>query len=195
MLRVGITGGMGSGKTTIARIFQVLGIPVYFADDEAKNLMNHDPALKQAIMAIFGHEAYNLDGLNREFISSVAFSEPDKLKALNAVVHPAVMAHGKAWMLSQSAPYSLKEAALLFESGSNKQLDLIIGVWCPLELRIERVMNRDSSSREQVLARMQKQMNEEEKMKLCDFVITNDERMALIPQVLSLHGELLSRNI
>jgi dephospho-CoA kinase len=195
MLRVGITGGMGSGKTTIARMFQVLGIPVYFADDEAKNLMNHDPALKQAIMAIFGHEAYNLNGLNREFISSVAFSEPDKLKALNAIVHPAVMAHGKAWMLSQYAPYSLKEAALLFESGSNKQLDLIIGVWCPVELRIERVMNRDSSSREQVLARMQKQMNEEEKMKLCDFVITNDERMALIPQVLSLHGELLSRNI
>jgi dephospho-CoA kinase len=176
-------------------MFQVLGIPVYFADDEAKNLMNHDPALKQAIMAIFGHEAYNLNGLNREFISSVAFSEPDKLKALNAIVHPAVMAHGKAWMLSQYAPYSLKEAALLFESGSNKQLDLIIGVWCPVELRIERVMNRDSSSREQVLARMQKQMNEEEKMKLCDFVITNDERMALIPQVLSLHGELLSRNI
>jgi dephospho-CoA kinase len=195
MLRVGITGGMGSGKTTIARMFQVLGIPVYFADDEAKNLMNHDPALKQAIMAIFGHEAYNLNGLNREFISSVAFSEPDKLKALNAIVHPAVMAHGKAWMLSQYAPYSLKEAALLFESGSNKQLDLIIGVWCPVELRIERVMNRDSSSREQVLARMQKQMNEEEKMKLCDFVITNDERMALIPQVLSLHGELVSRNI
>jgi dephospho-CoA kinase len=195
MLRVGITGGMGSGKTTIARMFQVLGIPVYFADDEAKNLMNHDPALKQAIMAIFGHEAYNLNGLNREFISSVAFSEPDKLKALNAIVHPAVMAHGKAWMLSQYAPYSLKEAALLFESGSNKQLDLIIGVWCPVELRIERVMNRDSSSREQVLARMQKQMNEEEKMKLCDFVITNDERIALIPQVLSLHGELLSRNI
>lgn len=194
MLRVGITGGMGSGKSTVARLFQVLGIPVYFADDEAKNLMNHDPVLKQAIISIFGEGAYLSNHLNRSFISSEAFSNPQKLTALNAVVHPAVMAHGEQWMLRQTAPYTLKEAALLFESGSNKQLDLVIGVWCPMELRIDRVMNRDGSSREEVLARMQKQMDEEEKMKRCDFVITNDEKVAVIPQVLSLHRQLLSRN-
>lgn len=194
MLRVGITGGMGSGKSTVARMFQVLGIPVYFADTEAKNLMNRDPALKNAIISIFGENAYLSNQLNRSFISAGAFSNPQKLAALNAVVHPAVIAHGENWMLSQSAPYALKEAALLFESGSNKKLDLIIGVWCPMELRIIRVMNRDGSSREDVLARMQKQMDEEEKMKRCDFVITNDEKMAVIPQVLSLHRQFLLRN-
>jgi len=195
MLRVGITGGMGSGKTTVARLFQLLGIPVYFADDEAKNLMNHDPDLKHAIIAVFGEEAYNVHGLNRAYISSLAFSEPEKLTALNAIVHPAVIAHGEKWMLRQSAPYVLKEAALLFESGSNKQLDFVIGVWCSSELRIDRVMGRDGSSREAILARMQKQMDEEEKMKLCDFIITNDEKTAIIPQVLSLHGQLLTQNI
>jgi dephospho-CoA kinase len=185
---------MGSGKSTVARMFQVLGIPVYFADAEAKNLMNRDPALKNAIISIFGENAYLSNQLNRSFISAGAFSNPQKLAALNAVVHPAVIAHGENWMLSQSAPYALKEAALLFESGSNKKLDLIIGVWCPMELRIIRVMNRDGSSREDVLARMQKQMDEEEKMKRCDFVITNDEKMAVIPQVLSLHRQFLLRN-
>lgn len=195
MLRVGITGGIGSGKTTVARLFQLLDIPVYFADDEAKNLMNHDPALKQAIIGVFGEKAYNVNGLDRGYISSLAFSEPDKLNALNAIVHPAVIAHGEKWMLRQSSPYVLKEAALLFESGSNKQLDFVIGVTCSTELRIDRVMGRDGSSREAVIARMQKQMNEEEKMKLCDFVITNDEKTAIIPQVLRLHGQLLTRNI
>jgi dephospho-CoA kinase len=195
MLRVGITGGIGSGKTTVARLFQLLGIPVYFADDEAKNLMNHDAALKQAIIAVFGEEAYNASGLNRALISSLAFSEPDKLNALNAIVHPAVIAHGEKWMLRQSAPYVLKEAALLFESGSNKQLDFVIGVTCSTELRIDRVVGRDGSSREAVLARMQKQMDEEEKMKLCDFIITNDEKTAIIPQVLRLHGQLLNQSI
>ncbi len=194
MLRVGITGGMGSGKSTVARMFGILGIPVYFADDEAKNLMNSDPDVKQAIISLFGSEAYIQNQLNRKYISSVVFAAPEKLQALNTIVHPAVIAHGEKWLHHQTTPYALKEAALLFESGSNRQLDLVIGVWCPVALRIERVMERDQTGREDVIARMQKQMPEEEKMKLCDFIITNDEKEAIIPQVLNLHRVLLNRS-
>lgn len=191
MLRVGITGGIGSGKSTVARMFGLLGVPVYFADDEAKKLMNTDPLIRQGVISIFGENAYDANGLNRALISSLAFTDPAKLKALNEVVHPAVIAHAEQWMKGQHAAYTLKEAALLFESGSNRQLDIVIGVWCTPELRMERVMKRDGIGREEVIARMQKQMDEEEKMKRCDYVITNDEKNAVIPQVLSLHRKLL----
>lgn len=191
MMRIGITGGIGSGKSTVANLFAILGIPVYFADEEAKKLMNTDPFLKGAITMLFGEEAYSGNQLNRSFIAAQAFSNPEKLAKLNELVHPAVIAHGEQWMAKQQSPFVLKEAALIFESGSNKQLDYVIGVWCPRELRIERVMQRDGSSRSQVLLRMEKQMDEEEKMQLCDFVIKNDETNAVIPQVLSLHRQLV----
>lgn len=191
MLHVGITGGIGSGKSTVARMFQLLGVPVYFADDEAKKLMNTDPAVRAGIISLFGENAYGAKGLNRPLIASVAFSDPEKLNALNAVVHPAVIAHAEQWMAKQKAPYTLKEAALLFESGSHSQLDFVIGVWAPPELRMERVKKRDGIGESEVLARMEKQMDEAEKMNRCDFVITNDEKQAVIPQVLMLHRKLL----
>jgi dephospho-CoA kinase len=178
MLRIGLTGGIGSGKTTVAHIFEVLGIPVYYADDAAKRLMNKDENLKQQIIQHFGEESYVDDKLNRSYLSSV--------------VHPATIADAELWMAKQTAPYAIKEAALIFEANAEKQLDLVIGVQSPLPIRIQRVMQRDNITEEAVLARMQKQMNEEEKMSRCDFVIVNDERELLIPQVLALHEKLLA---
>ncbi len=191
MLRIGLTGGIGSGKSTVAAVFEVLGIPVYYADDAAKRLMNEAPSLKAAITKAFGEESY-LDGkLNRTFLASVVFKDKNKSSLLNSIVHPATLADAASWMKAQKSPYCIKEAALIFESGSQAGLDLVIGVSAPLSLRVQRVMHRDHISREDVLARIDKQLDESMKMKLCDFVIRNDEQELLIPQVLALHGKFL----
>lgn len=194
MLRIGITGGMGSGKSVVSKVFSLLDIPVYNADTEAKKLMEEDPQLKKQISNLFGSNAYENGKLNRSCISQQAFANPEKLKQLNAVVHPAVIAHGEHWMRCQNAPYAIKEAALIFESGSNKQLDFVIGVWCPESLRLKRILKRDKITLDMALARINKQMDEKEKMNLCDFVITNDEIHAIIPQVLDLHRKLFDKN-
>ncbi len=193
MLHIGITGGIGSGKSVVCRIFEVLGIPVYYADDRAKWLMNNDPGLKAAIRGLFGDQAYAANGeLDRKYIASVAFTDPAILSRLNEIVHPAVLEDGFAWQQAQSdAPYTIKEAALLFESGSYLFLDRIITVYAPLELRLQRVMDRDGADRESVLSRIQRQMPEEEKTKLAHYVIYNDGSRSLIRQVLDLHREFL----
>jgi len=192
MLKIGITGGIGSGKTVVAKVFETLGIPVYYSDDAAKRLMNEDETLKEEIRSQFGEESY-IDGkLNRSYIASIAFSNPDKLALLNSIVHPVTIADAHQWMLQQTTPYAIKEAALTFESGSDKELDKIIGVYAPAPLRILRAMQRDHSDREAVLARMKRQMNEEEKMRLCDYVITNDEQSMILPQILELHQKFLA---
>lgn len=187
MLRIGLTGGIGSGKSTVARIFNVLGIPVYNADDAAKRLMVENDELKNSIVRLFGKESYINGTLNRKYLSGQVFNDSRKIKLLNSLVHPATIRDAEQWMKKQQAPYIIKEAALIFESGSNQFLDYVIGVQSPLELRIERAMKRDNISREQVKARMKLQLDEEDKMKKCDFVIVNDEQQALIPQVLLLH--------
>jgi dephospho-CoA kinase len=187
MLRIGITGGIGSGKSTAARIFNVLGIPVFSSDDAAKRLMNEDEDLKKKITGSFGEESYVNGELNRKYIAHVAFSDPKKIELLNSIVHPATIKYAISWMKKQDAPYVIKEAALIFESGSNQYLDYVIGVKCPLSLRIERTMERNNVSEEEVKARMKLQMDEDKKMNLCDFIIVNDEKQMLIPQVLSLH--------
>jgi dephospho-CoA kinase len=187
MLRIGITGGIGSGKSTAARIFNVLGIPVFSSDDAAKRLMNEDEDLKKKITGSFGAESYVNGELNRKYIAHVAFSDPKKIELLNSIVHPATIKYAISWMKKQDAPYVIKEAALIFESGSNQYLDYVIGVKCPLSLRIERTMERNNVSEEEVKARMKLQMDEDKKMNLCDFIIVNDEKQMLIPQVLSLH--------
>jgi dephospho-CoA kinase len=192
MQHLGITGGIGSGKSTVCKIFETLGIPIYYADDRAKYLMSHDPDLIAGIIDLFGPEAYlEPHLLNRAHIAQVAFNDKDKLSQLNALVHPAVGRDGLEWQSAQKdVPYTLKEAALLYESGSYRSLDKIIVVTAPLELRIERVMARDGVKREDIEARISKQMPEAEKVSLADFVVYNDGEQALIPQVMNIHQQL-----
>ena len=190
VLRVGLTGGIGSGKSTVAQIFEVLGIPVYYADVAAKKIMNEDEGVRSAITNIFGEQAFANNILDRKYISSIVFSDPAKLQQLNALVHPATKKNSDAWMREQTSPYAIHEAALIFEAKVSDRLDLVIGVSSPIELRIKRAMGRDKVSREEVLKRMEQQLNEEVKMSKCDFVLINDEQQLLIPQVLELHEKL-----
>lgn len=191
-LKVGLTGGIGSGKSTVAAIFSTLGIPIFDADNAAKKVMNEDRTVKEKVTGLFGADAYINGALNRKFIASIVFNDAYKLEQLNAIAHPATIAAGEAWMNEQTTPYAIKEAAIFFESGSAAGLDYIIGVFAPQHLRIQRVMQRDKITREEVLGRISKQIDEFLKMKLCDFVITNDEQSLLIPQVINIHEQLLS---
>jgi dephospho-CoA kinase len=188
MLRIGLTGGIGSGKSTVAKIFETLGVPVYYADDASKRIMNENEELKADIQKKFGEETYNNGELNRKHLASIVFNNPEKLALLNSIVHPATIQDAEEWMKKQTAPYAIKEAALIFESGSQEFLDKVIGVYAPEALRINRVMQRDSINRDEVISRMNKQINEKIKMRLCDYVVTNDEQELLIPQVLELHA-------
>ena len=191
MLKIGLTGGIGSGKTTVAQIFEVLGIPVYYADDAAKKLMNEDVKLKQQIIKHFGEESY-LDGiLNKLYLATTVFLDPKKTKLINSIIHPATIADAEKWMNAQKAPYAIKEAALIFEANADKKLDLVIGVYANEPLRIKRVMARNNISEAAVKLRIENQMDEETKMSLCDAVILNDEEDLLIPQVVAFHENLL----
>jgi dephospho-CoA kinase len=190
MLKIGLTGGIGSGKSTVAKIFEVLGVPVYYADDVSKELYHTDPQLMQSVKEHFGEDMYENGLLNRQKLASIVFSSEEKLALLNSLVHPPTIRAATEWMARQYAPYVVKEAALLFESGSVAGLDYVIGVQAPLSLRIKRVMDRDGSTRDQVLQRMDKQIDADMKMKLCDFVLVNDEQQLLLPQVLKLHNFL-----
>jgi len=194
MLKIGITGGIGSGKTTVCKIFEKFGIPVYYADDRAKKLMVENPEIVEKIKSIFGKRAYHKSGsLYRQHIARIAFSKPEKLKQLNAVVHPAVAKDSMDWIKAQkNVPYTLKEAALLVEVGSYKLLDKLIVVTAPQTVRIQRVMNRDKTDRKAVEARISKQMPEEEKLKFADFEIKNDGSESLIKQVWEIHEKLKS---
>ena len=187
MLKIGLTGGIGSGKSTVAKIFETLGIPVYYADAEAKRLMNSSETLKKVIRQNFGEATYENDQLNRKYLGGIVFNNPEKLELLNALIHPVTINDAEQWMQQQSAPYSIKEAALLFESGAAENLDFIVGVYAPQALRIKRVMKRDGLTADEIMKRINRQVNEEMKMKLCDFVITNNEQELLVPQVLKLH--------
>lgn len=193
MLKVGITGGIGSGKSTVCRVFEWLGIPVYYADERAKWLMTHDPDLRKEIIGLFGAGAFLPDGsLNRVHIAALAFRDAGLLQRLNGLVHPAVHRDGEAWHQAQVAPYTLREAALLYESGGYRLVDKMIVVTAPAELRIRRVMARDNVERTAVEARMAKQWPEEEKVALADFVIRNDEQTAILPRIVEVHRRLLA---
>jgi dephospho-CoA kinase len=191
MLRIGLTGGIGSGKTTVAKIFELLGVPVYYADDETKRIMNENEGLKAAIKKQFGEESYTNGELNRPFLATKVFSDPYQLEILNSLTHPVTINDAANWMNLQKRPYVIKEAALIFESGAVEHLDYVIGVYAPEALRVKRAMERNNVSREDVIKRMNRQLDEEIKMRLCDFILKNDEQDLLIPQVISLHSKLL----
>ncbi len=192
-LKVGITGGIGSGKTTVCRIFEQLGIPVYYADERAKVLLVEDRSLIAKVKKLFGEVAYLPDGsLNRKLIGEIVFQDAQKLKQLNALVHPAVMEDGEKWhKLQQNTPYTIKETALLFDIGSQVYYDKTIIIFAPKEVRLRRVMLRDGLEREAIEARMSKQMDEEKKVQLADYLIINDGEKMLIPQVLQVHEQLV----
>ena len=195
MYRVGLTGGIGAGKTTVARMFEVLGVPVYYSDYRAKQLMTDEPELVQRIKDTFGENAYLWTGeLNRQYLAEMVFNDPDKLKKLNSIVHPALWKDAVEWSETQQPkPYTVQEAAILFETGGYKNMDANIMVFAPVEERIKRTMARDKIDRHAVLARMDKQMPEDEKMKLVDYIIYNDSTTGLVYQVIDLHHKLLEK--
>ncbi len=189
-LKIGITGGIGTGKSMIARVFKLLGVPTYDADTEAKLIMIKNEEVKKQLIKTFAEQVYFEDGsLNRAWLAERVFSDEEQLKKLNAIVHPAVIQAAEDWANAQTTLYSLKEAALLFESGSYRSLDYTILVVSPENLRVERVMDRDHISETEVRARMAKQMPENEKMKLADYMIYNDSDHSIIEQVMHLHEQ------
>jgi len=194
MRMIGLTGGIGSGKTTVAKIFATLGIPVFNADDTAKELMQNSPLLKEQLMQQFGADVYQDGQLNKAYLSNIVFKDPYQLNLLNAIVHPTSIQAAWDWAAQQNAPYVIKEAALIFESNAAEGLDQVIGVSAPLSLRIHRVMQRDQCTKADVEMRMRNQVSDSIKMKLCDWVITNNDQELLIPQVLKIH-EALTKGI
>ena len=195
MIRIGITGGIGSGKSTVCRVFENLGVPIFYADVVAKEIMVSDPLLVEGVQSAFGKESYDMAGrLNNKHIAGIVFNDSSKLAVLNALVHPAVFRAFDQWesAAASKAPYLIKEAALLFESGSYQACDKSILVTAPLEMRLQRVISRDKVSADQVLSRMDKQMSEEDKANMADFQIRNDETESVIQQVMDLHLRFLN---
>ncbi|WP_293879350.1 MULTISPECIES: dephospho-CoA kinase [unclassified Sphingobacterium] len=190
-MKIGITGGIGSGKTFICKLFKAMAVPVYNADEEAKKLMNTDIRIKERLIAEFGAETYPDGKLDRAFLAQRIFSDRTKLELVNGIIHPIVIQEAKEWAEQQKSRYTLKEAALLFESGSYKDLDYTILVTAPLSVRVQRVMERDKVTEGQVMERINKQLSDEEKLKLADFVIVNDGTTPLLPQVWNLHQKFL----
>lgn len=194
MLTIGITGGIGSGKTTICRIFEVLGSPVFYADTAAREVMENDLLLRAQIMALLGEEAYPGGKIDRKAIAAQVFGDAEKLSALNALVHPAT---AQAWkdfkQQHHTAPYLIKEAAILFESGAHKTVGKTLCVTAPENLRLSRAMARDGAYEAAIRSRMARQMPESEKIRLSDFVIVNDETTAVLPQVLALDAIFRSK--
>lgn len=195
MYKVGITGGIGTGKTTVCRIFALLGIPVYDADTRSRWLTENDPGIRVSLIAQFGPQVFDGTVLNRAYLSSVAFKDASTTALLNAITHPAVALDFENWTLAQSAaPYVLKEAALLYEAGTAKDMDAMIVVSAPMELRIKRVLKRDSQrTAKQVQDIMDRQWSDEKKQSLADYILYNDEEHLLIPQVLALHEQFIKK--
>ncbi|WP_053977591.1 dephospho-CoA kinase [Mangrovimonas xylaniphaga] len=189
---IGVTGGIGSGKSTVANMFRSLGIPVYTADMEAKRIMATSPELQRKLKVLFGEQAYVNGELNRPFIADAIFNNKALLEAMNAIVHPEVAKHFKEWLAEQSSPYVIKEAAIIFEQHMEKEYDAVILVIAGTNQRIERLLKREDTSREKIQAIMDNQFSDDEKLKLADYIIVNDKLEATHNQVIKLHETLLS---
>jgi len=195
MIVVGLTGGIGSGKSTVAKMFEDLNIPVYYADDEAKKLMLKSKIIKRKLTTRFGNEVYLNNELNKPFLANLIFTNKDNLEFVNSVVHPKIKQHFKRWINKQTkkdtSKYIIQENAILFENGSNVLFDKIIAVTAPKDLRIKRVISRDNSTKKQVLDRMKNQWSDEEKVEKSDFIIDNVNLKSTKKQVEEIHKELI----
>ena len=189
-LQIGITGGIGSGKSVVCQLFACLGIPIYNADSRAKWLTNHDPVIRENVIALLGNQAYDAAGrYNTSYVSSVVFKDESLLKQLNAIIHPVVMQDTLAWVQNnKESPYLIKEAAIMNKAGDKNSLDVVVVVEAPLDLRIKRILQRDKRSEAEIRTIVQRQATDEERRNVADFIIYNDEASALIPQVLKLHN-------
>lgn len=187
----GLTGGIGSGKTTVAKMFAELGIPVYIADDEARKLQNESSEIREGITALFGPEAYKNEIIDRKYVSGKVFNDPEKLEALNAIVHPQVAAHFDRWKEKQDSDYVIYEAAILFEKGGYKKCDFTILVVADYEVKLQRLQKRDQSEISEIQARMNNQWPDEKKLKLADFVIENTDLSETRKEVERIHQILL----
>ena len=192
MKKIGITGGIGSGKTYVASVFQSLGIPIFNADIQAKKIMTSSRKLIKLLKEEFGNDIYKDSDLNKEKLASIIFSNSDKLQKLNSLVHPIVKKKFNNWCNTQTSSYVIKEAAILFESRSHVGLDAVICVSAPLELGIERLLKRDNYSEMEINQRIENQISQEEKEKLSDYIIVNDERNLLLPQIIKIHEKLIN---
>ncbi|MFD2519127.1 dephospho-CoA kinase [Salinimicrobium flavum] len=184
---LGLTGGIGSGKTTVANFFRELGVPVYIADDEAKELMNSDPGVKKAITEIFGENSYTSNGLDRKYLADRVFKSKELLEKLNAIVHPAVNRHFEEWKSKQQSAYVVYEAAILFEKGGSEKCDFTLLITAPHEVKIERLLQRDNSSLEEIEARMENQWSDEKKAALANFIIENNDLSRTRQEVRNIH--------
>ena len=193
MIIVGLTGGIGSGKTTVAKQFLEIGIPVYIADEEAKRLMRRSKIIKRKLIKLFGKEAYVGEELNKPFLANIIFNDKNYLQKMNAIVHPKVARHFEKWVLKQEAPYVIKEVAILFENGGHNTCDFVITVTAPIEIRIKRLLKRDNTSKEKIEAIMKNQWTDEEKVKQSHFVIENIELENTKKQVVKIHKEILKK--
>ncbi|MCB0396084.1 MAG: dephospho-CoA kinase [Flavobacteriales bacterium] len=194
MLKVGLTGGIGSGKSLVSKIFLTLGVPVYFSDDAARKLTDTDPDLKQSIIALLGEQSYGPDGLmNRKWVAGKVFKDPALLQKLNMLVHPAVAVDFKQWLEARhDVSYVIREAAIHFESGAHKEMDVMITVSAPESLRIQRVMKRDGTMEKEVRSRLANQLTDEEREQRSQYVIRNNDHQLVIPQVLQIHENIKS---
>lgn len=189
---VGLTGGIGSGKTTVANLFSELNVPIYIADKEAKALMNKSKVIKRKLIQLFGKDAYKAEELNRPYLAEQIFNDKNLLQQMNATVHPEVASHFKRWMKKQAAPYCIKEVAILFENGSYVNCDKVITVIAPLEIRISRVLQRDQTTTSKIKAIIKNQWQDQERMKLSDYIISNDNNLQhLKSQVNEIHQKLM----
>jgi dephospho-CoA kinase len=191
-MKLGITGGIGSGKTTVCRVFNVLGIPFFSSDADARKIMDSDDKIIEKVKTIAGKDVYSSGCLDRMELARLIFNNENLLKEINAVVHPIVFEHFKSWVKSVSTPYVIMEAAILFESGASELVDRTVTVVAPVEERIERIVRGNSLTREQVLDRIKNQMEDKEKIRLSDYVIYNSEHEMIIPSILKIHEDILS---
>lgn len=190
MYKVGITGGIGSGKSTVCAILAEFGVAVYDSDSRAKRLMNEDNTLRERLVERFGSEVYCVEGLNRRYLAERVFGNPEELKALNAIVHPAVMDDFDRWALEQEGSYVVLESAILFEASLDRRVDVSVAVMAPEELRIERAMQRDGAQREQIVARMNNQISDQERVERAKYTIVNIDIDNLRSDVEQLHRRL-----